>query len=109
MLILTLKKFKKLLFFFFFYKPDTEVAKKQAAESMYSYLSTRRCGYLVITAAIINNVPRDSTNARVIQSSKNNSHPMKRIIIINTFLVTRNEHVKVLSNHLPGNSHSRIT
>lgn len=61
----------------FFYKPDIVVAKKQAADSMYSYLRTRRCGYLVITAAIIAKVPSESNNANVMQSSKNNSQPSK--------------------------------
>lgn len=51
---------------------------KHAADSIYSYLSTRRCGYLVTTAAIIASVPRDNNNAKVIHSSKNNSHPLKR-------------------------------
>jgi len=51
------------------------VAKKHAADSMYSYLRTRRCGYLVITAAIIANVPSDNNIAKVMHSSKNNNHP----------------------------------
>lgn len=66
----------------YFYKPDIEVAKKHAADSMYSYFSTRRWGYLVITAAIIANVPSDSNIAKVMQSSKNNSHPLKINIVI---------------------------
>lgn len=61
-----------------FYKPDIEVAKKHAADNMYSYLRTRRWGYLIMTAAINVNVPSDNNNAKVIQSSKNNSHPLKR-------------------------------
>lgn len=65
-----------------FYKPDIVVAKKHAADSMYSYFSTRRWGYLVITAAINANVPSDSINAKVMHSSKNNSHPLKSNIII---------------------------
>lgn len=56
---------------------------KQAADNKYSYLSTRRCGYLVKTAAIIASVPSDNNNAKVIHSSKNNSHPLKRNNVLN--------------------------
>lgn len=60
-----------------FHKPDIVVAKKHAADSIYSYLRTRCWGHLVITAAIIANVPSESNNARVIHSSKNRSQPFE--------------------------------
>lgn len=40
-----------------------------------------------MTAAINVNVPSDNNNAKVIQSSKNNSHPFKReTLIMNIYI-----------------------